>query len=117
MDQHQQNGKADIADSQAASSAARDKLMDELSNAIGEAETWLKDAASQESIVPSEARERFEDTLQTARTDLRKLEESLVAHGRDAAQSADIYVHDNPWKAVGLGAALGVIVGLLIARK
>jgi ElaB/YqjD/DUF883 family membrane-anchored ribosome-binding protein len=117
MDQNQQNGKDEIAGSQAASGAARDRLMDELKNAIGEAETWLKDAASQESIVPSETRARFDDTLRTARSDLRKLEDSVIAHGRSAARSADVYVHDNPWKAVSLGAALGVIVGMLIARK
>jgi ElaB/YqjD/DUF883 family membrane-anchored ribosome-binding protein len=117
MDQTQQNGKADISGSQAASSAARDKLMDELKNAIGEAETWLKDAASQESIVPNETRARFDDTLRTAKSDLRKLEDSLIARSRSAAESANVYVRDNPWKSVGLGAAIGVVVGLLIARK
>jgi ElaB/YqjD/DUF883 family membrane-anchored ribosome-binding protein len=117
MDQNQQNGKDEIAGSQAASGAARDRLMDELKNAIGEAETWLKDASSQESIVPSETRARFDDTLRTARSDLRKLEDSAIARGRAAAKSADAYVHDNPWKSVSLGAALGVIVGMLIARK
>lgn len=117
MDHTQSNGKGDIADTQAASGVARDKLMDELKNAIGEAETWLKDAASQESIMPSETRSRFDDTLQTARIDLRKLEESAIAYGRDAAKTADAYVHDNPWRSVTLGATLGVIVGLLIARK
>jgi ElaB/YqjD/DUF883 family membrane-anchored ribosome-binding protein len=117
MDHTQQNGTGEIADSQAASGAARDKLMDELKNAIGEAETWLKDAASQESIVPSETRARFDDTLRTARTDLRKLEDSIIGHSRDAAKAADAYVHDNPWRSVTLGATLGVIVGLLISRK
>ena len=117
MDHTLQNGKADIAGSQAASGAARDKLMDELKNAIGEAETWLMDAASQESIVPSETRARFDDTLRTAKSDLRKLEDSVIARSCDAARSVDAYVHDNPWKAASLGAALGVIVGLLIARK
>jgi ElaB/YqjD/DUF883 family membrane-anchored ribosome-binding protein len=117
MDPTQQNGKDAVSDSQSASGAARDKLMSELKNAIGEAETWLKDAASQESIVPSETRERFDDTLRTARSDLRKLEDSLIARSRGAAQATNVYVHDNPWKAVSLGAALGVIVGMLIARR
>jgi ElaB/YqjD/DUF883 family membrane-anchored ribosome-binding protein len=34
-----------------------------------------------------------------------------------AAKATDAYVRDNPWKAVGLGAAIGVVIGLLIARK
>jgi ElaB/YqjD/DUF883 family membrane-anchored ribosome-binding protein len=116
MDQTQQNGKA-ISDSQAATNAARDKLMDELKSTIGEAEKWLQDSAGQASAVASEARARFDDSLRTARADLRKLEDSVIARGRGAAESANVYVHDNPWKAVTLGATIGVIFGLLIARK
>ncbi len=116
MDQNQQNGKA-ISDSQAASNAARDKLMDELKNTIGEAEKWLQDSAGQVGAVASDARARFDDSLRTAKTDLRKLEDSVIARSRGAAESTNVYVHDNPWKAVTLGATVGVIVGLLIARK
>ena len=115
MDQTQQNGKG-IADGQAASATAREKLMDELKHAIGEAEDWLKDSAK-EPAPNTETRARFDDTLRTAKSDLRKLEDSFIARSRDAAESANVYVRDNPWKSVGLGAALGVVVGLLIARK
>ncbi|MYM88384.1 DUF883 family protein [Rugamonas sp. FT82W] len=115
MDQIQQNGK-DVADNQAASAAARDRLMNELKHAIGEAEDWLKDAAK-DPAPASENRARFDDTLRTAKTDLRKLEDSLIARSRGAAESANVYVRDNPWKSVGLGAAIGVVVGLLVARK
>jgi ElaB/YqjD/DUF883 family membrane-anchored ribosome-binding protein len=120
MEQNHQNGKADtseISDSQAAGSTARDKLMDDLKSVIGDAENWLKDAAGQGAEASSDIRARFEDTLRTARSDLRKLEDSLLAQGRSAADSANVYVHDNPWKSVGLGTAVGVIVGLLIARR
>jgi len=115
MDQIQQNGKG-IADNQAAGTAARDKLMDELKHAIGEAEDWLKDSTRQ-AAPDTDTRARFNDTLRTAKTDLRKLEDSLIARSRNAAESANVYVRDNPWKSVGLGAAIGVVVGLLIARK
>jgi ElaB/YqjD/DUF883 family membrane-anchored ribosome-binding protein len=62
-------------------------------------------------------RARFDDTLRTAHSDLRKLEDSLLSHSRNAADSIDVYVRDNPWKAVGIGAALGVLAGVLISRK
>ena len=117
MEQNHQNGKAAISDSQAASSTARDKLMDDLKSVIGDAENWLKDAASQGAEASSDIRARFDDTLRTARSDLRKLEDSMLAQGRSAAESANVYVRDNPWKSVGLGTAVGVIVGLLIARR
>ena len=116
MDQTHQNGNG-VSNGQAASGAARDKLMDGLKTAIGEAEHYLSDAGEQVSDKASEVRARFEDTLRTAKTDLRKLEDSVIARSHEVAQSADIYVRDNPWTAVGVGAAVGVIVGLLMSRR
>jgi ElaB/YqjD/DUF883 family membrane-anchored ribosome-binding protein len=29
----------------------------------------------------------------------------------------DDYVHDNPWQAIGVSAAIGFLVGLVIARR
>lgn len=115
MDQTHQNGS--VADGQAASGAARDKLMDGLKSAIGEAENYLSEAGEQVSGTASEVRARFEDTLRTAKTDLRKLEDSVIARSHEVAQSADVYVRDNPWKAVGIGAAAGVILGILMSRR
>ncbi|MFC0169098.1 YqjD family protein [Pseudoduganella danionis] len=117
MEHTQQNGK-DIAESKAASSDARDRLMSELKTAIGAAEGWLQDDKDKEpSKAPTPAQTQFHETLSTARKDLQQLQHSLQERGRSAAQSAGAYVHENPWKSVSLGAALGVIVGLLIARK
>lgn len=122
METTQQNGK-DLADSKAASADARERLMSELKTAIDAAEGWLQQEDSEPggktgaSATPTAAQTQFQDTLSTARKDLQQLQHSLQERGRSAAQSAGAYVQENPWKSVGLGAALGVIVGLLIARK
>ena len=116
MDQTHQNGNG-VSNGQAASGAAREKLMDGLKTAIGEAENYLSDAGEQVGGTASEVRARFEDTLRTARSDLRKLEDSVIARSHEIAQSADVYVRDNPWRAVGLGAAVGVLLGVLITRR
>jgi len=107
----------DIADTQAAISNTRDKLVDGLRSSITDAEKWLEDSAGEVSEAASEARARFDDTLRTAISDLRKLEDSILAHSREAAESVDTYVHDNPWKAITIGATLGVLLGVLVSRK
>jgi len=115
MDQvHQGNGINGVKN---ASAAARDKLMGDLKNVIQEAEAWIHDAAQNQHSPDPEIRARFEDSLRTAKTDLLKLEDSVLARGKLAAQTATVYVQDNPWKSVGLGAAVGVIVGMLIASR
>jgi ElaB/YqjD/DUF883 family membrane-anchored ribosome-binding protein len=121
MDQTQQNGKSGDSDgaarSQAAGAEARERLMNELKSVIGDVEHWLRDAREHGTDGIGDAKSQFEETLRTAKTDLLKLEDSMLARSRVAAQQANVYVKDNPWKAVGLGAALGVIAGMLIARK
>ena len=120
MEHNHQNGK-DIAQSKAASSDARERLMSELKTAIDAAEGWLQqddsEHDSKQSSNPTAAQAQFQETLSTARKDLQQLQQSLQAQGRSAAQSASHYVQENPWKSVALGATLGIITGLLIARK
>ena len=36
---------------------------------------------------------------------------------QDGAKVADTYVRDNPWRAVGIAAAAGAIVGFLASRR
>ncbi|AJJ09071.1 hypothetical protein CH64_1599 [Yersinia rohdei] len=41
----------------------------------------------------------------------------LKQHARDVANNANHYVHDKPWQGVGIGAAIGLVLGLLLARR
>ncbi|CAL61424.1 conserved hypothetical protein [Herminiimonas arsenicoxydans] len=40
-----------------------------------------------------------------------------VAKTKEVAVSTDEYVHHNPWRAVTLSAGVGVLLGLLLAKK
>ncbi len=43
--------------------------------------------------------------------------ETWVRRARDFVASADDYVHENPWAAVGVGAMLGITLGYFIGRS
>ena len=36
---------------------------------------------------------------------------------KQATTAVDGYVSDNPWKAIGISAAIGVLIGFLAARR
>ncbi len=55
--------------------------------------------------------------LDSSRERLGESGERLAATTREAAQKADGYVRDNPWHGVGIGAAIGVAIGMLISRR
>ena len=42
---------------------------------------------------------------------------ALVDKTRAAARATDDFVHEEPWKAVGVAAALGLALGVLIGRR
>ncbi len=43
--------------------------------------------------------------------------ENWVQKARELIDTADGYVRDNPWQAIGAAALLGVTVGCLLARR
>ncbi|UGQ47134.1 DUF883 family protein [Massilia endophytica] len=98
-------------------SEARERLMGDLKSAINDAEQWLRSASNAGAEDLNEVKSKFQETLRTAKTDLLKMEDTVLAKGKMAVQATDVYVHDNPWKSVGLGAAIGVIVGMLISSR
>ena len=110
------DGAADIS-ARASSADAREKLMNDMKNIITEAEDWLGGAAAQSGENLQAVKDQFQATLQTAKTDLLKMEANMLARTKLAAQATDLYVKDNPWKSVGYGAAIGLVFGILISRK
>jgi len=60
---------------------------------------------------------RMSDTLRDTQSRLSEASANLQARTRKAAKATDAYVHESPWQAVGLGTALGLIVGLLAVRR
>jgi ElaB/YqjD/DUF883 family membrane-anchored ribosome-binding protein len=96
---------------------ARDQLLSDLKTVIQDAEAWLRHSGHLTGEEFKAARARFERTLVKAKEDIVRLEEVAVEKAKVAAKATDEYVKENPWKAVGLGTAVGVVIGMLIARK
>jgi ElaB/YqjD/DUF883 family membrane-anchored ribosome-binding protein len=96
---------------------ARDQLLSDLKSVIQDAETWLRNGSQLTGEELQAAKAKFERTLTSAKADLIRLEETVVAKTKEAAKATDDYVQENPWKAVGIGATVGLLVGLLISRK
>jgi ElaB/YqjD/DUF883 family membrane-anchored ribosome-binding protein len=65
--------------------------------------------------------ERTETTSESALGDnqekARALVEATRRVSRRAAAATDEYVHDNPWTAIGISAALGLLVGVLLGQR
>jgi ElaB/YqjD/DUF883 family membrane-anchored ribosome-binding protein len=65
----------------------------------------------------SRLRYRVESSIDHARAATREGARMAVESTRKAARVTDEYVHDNPWKAIGITAVVGVLLGALLRRK
>ena len=97
-------------------SSARDQLMRDLKNVISDAESWLRGSnLTGEDLKAAKA--KFERTLVGAKDSVIRMEEAVVEKTKATAKATDVYVTENPWKAIGISAAVGVLVGALISRR
>lgn len=93
------------------------KLMDDLSAVVNDAEELLKATATQTGERITVARARAEETVKSVKARLADAEGALIEKAKEAAKETDDYVHENPWKTAGIAAAVGVLIGALITRR
>lgn len=96
---------------------AREKLASDMKVLVGDLEDLLRATAGQVGEKAAVARERIEASLASARIRLADAERALGDSTRQAVRVTDAYVHDHPWAAVGISAALGLVLGMLISRR
>lgn len=106
------------------------------SAAIGsQAETILNNASSELHDFIADIEDLVKQTTTLTGEDLNKVKAKLSARLSEAKESAteiggmmkqrvrqsaistNEYVHDQPWKAIGAGAAVGLLIGFALARR
>lgn len=95
----------------------KDKLMNDLRMVIADAEEILRMTADQAGESAADLRGRVQARMNQAKVDLLHLQDVAVAKVKAAGHATDEFVHENPWKSIGLGAAVGMLLGVLISRR
>lgn len=99
------------------STTPRDKLMADLKLVIADAEELLKLTAGQAGDKVTEMRLRMQARMEQAKADLARLQDAALVGAKDAGRAADVYVHENPWRAIGVAAGVGFVLGILVSRR
>lgn len=92
------------------------KLVEDLQLVIRDAEALLKATAAQTGEKIQEARARAEESLRTAKARLADVQDTTLERVRAAADTAEGYVAQNPWQSLGIAAAVGLLLGLVLRR-
>ena len=95
----------------------KEQLIADFKVVVADAEALLKATANQGGDALIALRARAEESIAVAKEKMADAQEALVEKSKAAARATDDYVHENPWKAVGVAAGVGLVIGLLIGRR
>lgn len=98
-------------------SDSKEKLIDDFNGVVSEAEQLLKSVANESSDKTHELLTKLERNLKVAKERVLDFQDVAVERTKAAARATDDYVHEHPWRSIGVAAALGVVVGLLLNRR
>lgn len=90
--------------------APAEKIVGDVKILAADLEELVKATTAQSGEKLVQARTRVQSALANAK-------DVVVMRGEEAAHMADQYVHQNAWKAIGISAALALLIGLLIGWR
>ena len=103
--------------SQELTNTNKDKLVSDMKAVVADAEEILRTTAGAAGEKMSEMRGKIEILLRDAKERLADAEAAIVDKAKATAAATDDFVHENPWQAVGVAAAVGLALGVLIGRR
>jgi ElaB/YqjD/DUF883 family membrane-anchored ribosome-binding protein len=93
-----------------------ERLAADVKVVIGDAEELLRQSAAATGEQAVQLRERAMTLLRQAREKAQDVQEKALAKGKAAARVTDDYVHENPWRSIGVAFGVGVLIGVLVNR-
>lgn len=63
------------------------------------------------------AKAKLVERAAAAKAALARMGTEVGERARQTARVTDNYVHDRPWQAIGIGALLGLVLGIVLARR
>lgn len=92
-------------------------LRAELKNLADTLEEVLTTSGEKSKTELDKLRSKAQSALKDTRARLGDSGDRIAQTTREAVERTDVYVRDNPWTSVGIGAAVGVVLGVLLTRR
>ncbi len=94
-----------------------EQLNSHFKNALADAEALVKATADLGGEGVASVRAKAEESLRILKARASEAQTAVSVRTRAAANATDAYVHDNPWEAIGVAAGVGLLIGVLVARR
>jgi len=89
----------------------------EIKSLIADVEDLVAKIADLNDADVINVRSKVQHAIASAKESIADSADSLREQAQRVAGTADDFVHDSPWQAVGIAALVGVLIGLVAARR
>lgn len=97
--------------------ATMNSLVDDFSAVLTEADALLKQASSGTQEQAAALQSEIEAKLLAAKLRFQQLEGRAAESAKAMQEATNTYVHEKPWQSIGIAAAVGFLVGVLVTRR
>ncbi|MFA9274922.1 MAG: YqjD family protein [Candidatus Aquirickettsiella gammari] len=84
---------------------------------VKDAQMLFEEATTLTGEKANEAIKRGMELLEVARKKLYEAQNSVINSAKEASDCTEVYVKENPWRAIGTAAGVGLVIGLFIGRR
>jgi ElaB/YqjD/DUF883 family membrane-anchored ribosome-binding protein len=89
----------------------------EIRNLIADVEDLMARIADLKDADVTRVRGKVQRAIDAAKQSLTESAETFRQQAQSVASTADDYVRESPWQAVGIAALIGAVVGMLATRR
>jgi ElaB/YqjD/DUF883 family membrane-anchored ribosome-binding protein len=89
----------------------------EIKNLIADVEDLMARIADLKDADVVRVRGKVQRAVESTKQSLAEGADVIRQHAQNVASTADDYVRESPWQAIGIAALVGAVVGVLAARR
>ena len=89
----------------------------EIKNLLADVEDLMAKISDLKDADVIRVRNKVQRAVDNTRQSIADGADALRQHAQNAASTADDYVRDRPWQAIGIAALVGAVVGILATRR
>jgi ElaB/YqjD/DUF883 family membrane-anchored ribosome-binding protein len=96
---------------------ASSRIAGEFTNFVSDVEDLVKQTTSLTGDELTKAKQKLTKRLSDAKDTVSEFGGAMAARAKKTAHATNDYVQNEPWKAVGIGAVFGLLLGVVLSRR
>lgn len=97
--------------------AKREELTNEIRDILKNAEELFNETSDSSTKEYKELRAKLAKQFDNVKDRFATLKDDSIESAKTVAKQTDTLVHDNPYKAIGVAGVVGLLLGVLIAKR